>query len=60
MLLALAVGFGAALGLWRVHISRNPRLFARWYERRARRAGGGEIGQRRGWLMAQAPDACST
>ncbi len=44
----------AALGLWRVRASRSPRVFARRYDRRARRAERGEIGQRRQRLLTQA------
>ncbi len=43
-----------ALGLGRTRAHWGPRLFARWYARRARRAERGEIGQRRRRLVAQA------
>ncbi|MDP8927014.1 MAG: class I SAM-dependent methyltransferase [Actinomycetota bacterium] len=53
-LLISSAAIGVALGLRRTRASWGPRLFARWYGRRARRAERGEIGQRRRRLVAQA------
>ncbi len=53
-LLAVAAVAGVALVLWRARVSRNPRMFARCYARRVRRAERGEIGRRRRRLVAQA------
>lgn len=53
-LLAVAAVTGAALALWRARVSCSPRLFARWYDRRARRAEREEMGQRRRRLLTQA------